>query len=523
MSTNQYTCPSCATVLKTAAPVNPGTLIKCPKCAKVFPVPGGAARPPAAAGRCATADPAGRTLRRRFRGAAADPPAAPAPAAAPRPAPAAPIASRPMPPPSTSSTMPMPAPTASLSETTAMPTPRKPSLLGRLPRKLRKYVIQGMGVAAAFSALFYFIFFLVAFNALDNAVSKIKTPARKMAITPATGRCEKEEAAAPPRLSHQDFTGIQTLRPDRFTRSSVLEGLPIEEMSNKSLEKSGIDPRKSDLMVTYFDPYPAGMPMKAGQVAEWADFTPPDGGFTATFPGKPRRNLVRAQARQHREDDRLSVPPFRHLPQQLPGRARGAEQRRGHPGSSGRVPRRRPTAQFLAHKITDVTLDGSPGKEMSNEADPKGRVITRKRIYLVGKRLIRVLAEGDKGQIKSADLARFLDSFKLVPFKSDSGDDATEFADGTPFSWGMVMHFSHAVDGKAILKKALEDTKEVTFQGKTYLRSQKEKMDNVSMCGALPDDQTVLLAPEPTLRKMLTAGDSVKNAAHGEARPARAG
>lgn len=516
MSANQYTCPSCATVLKTAAPVNPGTLIKCPKCTKVFPVPGAVAPKPATP----AAPVAPRPVPPAAAPAAAPRPsvAPPAPAAAPRPAApvpaAAPLATKPIPPAPPGATVPMPAPSASsvtaplpaaAGETTAMPAaPRQPALLSRLPRKIRKYVVQGMGLAAGFAALLYFIFFLVAFGMLDGAVAKIKAPPGD------NGNVAVSKPKKPLHLVYlsKDFTGIQTMRPDRLAKSSVLEGLPLEEMSTKSLEKSGIDPRKVDQIVTYFEAFPAGAPLKPGETAKWAEFTPGDGGFTATFPGKPKRSTAPRKLGSSEKmtvyQSRLSDAFLNKFSVEV-GELGDQEVARG-PDAAFQDDVSR--AKFLSHAVKDITLDGNPGKEITNDAAPLNRTLTRKRIYLVGKRLVRVTAEGDKNRVKAEELNRFLDSFKLVPTKSDAGDEVSEFTDSTPFSWGVIVHFTEPTDGKEILKKALEDTKEITFEGKTYLRSQKEKMDGVAMCGHLPDEQTLLLAPEPTLRKMLSADET---------------
>lgn len=62
-----------------------------------------------------------------------------------------------------------------------------------------------------------------------------------------------------------------------------------------------------------------------------------------------------------------------------------------------------------------VSLDGNPGREIVIDAKTgAGQDATVKaRIYLVGSRLYQVMVIGPKGQISSADMDEFLQSFKL--------------------------------------------------------------------------------------------------------------
>jgi hypothetical protein len=71
-----------------------------------------------------------------------------------------------------------------------------------------------------------------------------------------------------------------------------------------------------------------------------------------------------------------------------------------------------------------------------------------------------------------------------------------------------IIRFAGPVDGKAILAKALKASEEATVDDKRYSRSKTEKMAKVPMAGYIADDRTLLIAPEPTLKKMLTARDA---------------
>jgi hypothetical protein len=75
---------------------------------------------------------------------------------------------------------------------------------------------------------------------------------------------------------------------------------------------------------------------------------------------------------------------------------------------------------------------------------------------------------------------------------------------------GAIVRFTEAVEGKAVLGKALKDVQEASADGKAYLVSKTEKMAGTPMAGTpmaghVADERTLLIAPEPTLKKMLAA------------------
>src|SRR5262249_16600282 len=75
-----------------------------------------------------------------------------------------------------------------------------------------------------------------------------------------------------------------------------------------------------------------------------------------------------------------------------------------------------------------------------------------------------------------------------------------------PFSPGAIVRLSEPKDGKKLLTGLLKGLREESHEGKTDYRSSRgEAILDQPLAGALPDEQTVLVAPEPLLRKMLTA------------------
>jgi hypothetical protein len=78
-------------------------------------------------------------------------------------------------------------------------------------------------------------------------------------------------------------------------------------------------------------------------------------------------------------------------------------------------------------------------------------------------------------------------------------------ADPTPVP-GAIIRFTEPTDGKRVLTGLLKGLREEKHEGKTYYRSSTgEAFLGLPLAGAIPDERTVILAPEPVLRKMLAA------------------
>ena len=70
-----------------------------------------------------------------------------------------------------------------------------------------------------------------------------------------------------------------------------------------------------------------------------------------------------------------------------------------------------------------------------------------------------------------------------------------------------IVRFAKPVNAKSLLTNNLPDIREQPFLGKTYYTSEEAGMAGVAMAAFVPDAKTLLIAPEPTLQKMLTARD----------------
>jgi hypothetical protein len=92
-----------------------------------------------------------------------------------------------------------------------------------------------------------------------------------------------------------------------------------------------------------------------------------------------------------------------------------------------------------------------------------------------------------------------------------TGGPAGAPADPTPLP-GAILRFAGPVDGKKVLTRLLKGLREERRAGKTYYRSSTgEALLGLPLAGAVPDEWTILLAPEPILRKMLSAGGAARS------------
>jgi Leucine-rich repeat (LRR) protein len=131
---HEFKCPSCAVTLRTPAPIPPGKQVRCPRCNTTYIQP--AAKPPARA-------------------------------AAPRPKPPAVVEEAAL--------------VAKPEEAQEPRQPRRPSLLGRLPRKVRKIVVQGMLLMVLGGLLLYGLLVAATFPAFDRALNKATELAQRQA------------------------------------------------------------------------------------------------------------------------------------------------------------------------------------------------------------------------------------------------------------------------------------------------------------------------------------------------------
>ena len=80
----------------------------------------------------------------------------------------------------------------------------------------------------------------------------------------------------------------------------------------------------------------------------------------------------------------------------------------------------------------------------------------------------------------------------------------------TLFFGGAILRFAEAVDGKKQLARSMQGVEEVNFNGKKYYKSKGKEavIAGIRMCGYVADERTIVIAPEPMLRKMIVADDT---------------
>ncbi|HMF15349.1 MAG TPA: hypothetical protein VKE94_23705 [Gemmataceae bacterium] len=74
-----------------------------------------------------------------------------------------------------------------------------------------------------------------------------------------------------------------------------------------------------------------------------------------------------------------------------------------------------------------------------------------------------------------------------------------------PVTAAVIFHFTDLVDGMQILNKDLKETEPVPAGDKTYFRSKSEKADGAPLAGYFDGHRTVLIGPEPMIKKMVGA------------------
>jgi hypothetical protein len=157
----------------------------------------------------------------------------------------------------------------------------------------------------------------------------------------------------------------------------------------------------------------------------------------------------------------------------------------------------------------DIKLDNHLGAEVILD-DPDFKTHSVHRVYVVGDRLYELEATTRKAQKPPAEFARFFDSFKVTGAAAPAPEVLLP-ADLTPLP-AAILRFAEPVDGKQVLTRLLKGLRQESREGKAYYRSSTgEALLGLPLAGAIPDERTVLVAPEPLLRKMLAADSGAKS------------
>jgi hypothetical protein len=101
------------------------------------------------------------------------------------------------------------------------------------------------------------------------------------------------------------------------------------------------------------------------------------------------------------------------------------------------------------------------------------------------------------------EVVLLLDPSPPEPAKKDPKDVASDL----PVMPAAILRFVSKVDGPRLLGDALGGVDKTTFQDMSYYRSKTVDLARSLIAGYVADERTLLVAPEPTLHKMLTASE----------------
>jgi hypothetical protein len=490
----------------------PGSPVRCPKCSTVLRLPGS---PTPAQPAATAAKPS----------AAAKPPAAvparpaAAPAKAPPPAAVKPASKKPAPPAPRPQTIKPAASKAPAVLPAGNEVRRSDSDDGDAPPKpkSKKGLLfgilgcVGLLVLGCGGAVSYGVYKLVAAGKdfsqqvkqkLDEAAKQIdeeQTKTQDLALVPA------------------EINAAVVIHPARLVKSNS-PLLPAadqqEQMLAGMIRETGIDPRQIERAILLAEPFPGGMPMggppRPGTgKGDWKPYVSQEGGFSALFPGTPRHTSSRDPQGSVTHTHLLELAggkvTYMVMHNDLPAGATGM----GH--------------QFLFDTIArsfgrevkakrNIKLEAYPGMELELEKKQGlDTLLITDRIYLIDKRMYQVMASATRDLKNPADFARFLDSFKPrkptdAPMPPPGpGDQPASGGSNVLFFPAGILRFTEPIEGKKVLGGPLKEMEEAQASGKTYFRSKTEKMAQVPLAGFVANDRTILLAPEPTLKKMLAA------------------
>ena len=492
-------CASCSTVLMLPDTLAPGSAVRCPKCKTVLRLPG----PPAAAKAPAGAKPPAPAPSR---------PAAPPSKAEPQAikqaakSPASP-AGRPQAIKPASSKAP-PAGRADKKVTRDDDAPAKP----RSKKGLLFGILGCLGlvVLGCGGAVSYGVYKLV-------AVGKDVKQQMEQKLSEISKQIEDEQSI-PQDLAFipAEMNAAVVIHPARLVKSNS-PLLPAADQQEQvfagMIRETGIDPRQIQRAILLSEPFPGGMPTpgpaRPGPGSrDWKPYVSQEGGFSALFPGTPRHTSTRDKdgaTQMYLLELPGSKVAYMVMYNDLPAGAMAA----GPQVLFDAIARNFGTD---VKSKKNIKLGTHSGMELQLEKKEGGEtLLTIDRTYLVGKRIYQVMASAPKDKKDSAQFAKFLDSFQLrkptdpPPLQPPPAAEPPPAGGNLLFSPAGILRFTGPIDGRQIVGGPLKQMEEANAAGKTYYRSKTEKMAQVPLAGYVANDRTILLAPEPTLKKMLAA------------------
>ena len=304
-----------------------------------------------------------------------------------------------------------------------------------------------------------------------------------------------------------DASAAVVVHPQRILRSPLMSGALPPAAADEMIKELGVHPERVEQVIVFLEvgalPGPAVPPPPKDA---WVELDSKEGRFAVRFPveAKPSerkttlgtRQVFTAETDEGAMTFELSYVDF---PKDSP-----------IVGALSRVDYGTRALEFKSgfKDKKDIKLDNHLGAEVVLD-DTQLKTYSVHRVYVVGDRLYHLEATIRKEQKPPAEFARFFDSFKVTG--ADAPPPGGSLPDLTPFP-GAIIRFTGPVNGKQILTRLLKGLREESRDGKTYYRSSTgEAILGLPLAGAVPDERTVLVAPEPVLRKMLAADSGAKS------------
>ncbi len=461
----QVKCPSCSTVLRLPDALPAGGSVRCPKCKTVLRVPG---KTPASQPAPAPAKPPASRVQ-------ATPPSAPK-AAVKRPAS-----------PSIQPTL-AKAPPRIASEANDVTTTKTGSKKGLL-----------FGILGCAGLLF-----LVCGGTITYGVYRLYRGGKEFVqeVRNQVEQAAQKKKTVDVAFIHADCNSAIVFQLARIhqSKSSLLPPPDkLDKLVDETIKETGIDLRKVEQLIAVTEPIPQGEKPADPRASRrpppgWRTYSSADGRFSVFFPSAPKvsksRDAQGTATQNYQATARGGLLNYQVVCTDPP---------KGTPAAP---------AQFYFDQLAaafgpsvkgkkPIEQNGLRGMEFDMEMK-QGRITVKmiNRAFVVGTRLYQVTAFAPKGQENAVQFRAYLDSFQ--PQSSGGSEDA-------PLRGAGIVRFTESVNGRQVLDQLLKQSEEANAAGKTYYRSKSEKAAGAPLAGHVADERTLVVAPEPMLRKMLAA------------------
>lgn len=302
-----------------------------------------------------------------------------------------------------------------------------------------------------------------------------------------------------------DFHGALVLHPRRFLDSRLAKRIVPQAYLLAAEKDLGLPLNQVEQLIVVVDhAKPGADPGKPPEPKDnWIAVDSKEGRYSARFPAAPKADEFKTLGLGTRKLLRADVDDGKHsyevsyidLPPDLAGgdfelkldtATRALEFMVGFKSK-----------KFIVH-------NKQPGAEVVID-DKQPRTTAVHRVLVVGNRAYQISVTSRGAEHKAEDVAKFFDAFRPSAGGAVAAGPGELLGKELMPLPGMVIRFSAAVDGNAIIGRMLRDAKPVEFEGKRGFRGDNDFAAGMPQVALAIDDQTILVAVEPVLKKMLAA------------------